>query len=490
MNKELLLIVDSVANEKAVPRDAIFQALEIALAGAARRQINPEAQVRVAINASGDIEAFRQWEIIADDGEMESPERQLRLMDALDEDGQAEVGGVIEHEIEPPKLTRVAAQTVNQILVQRVRESERQIARDDWRDRLGEMVLAPVKRFDRGQIILDIQGVEAAISREHLIPGEKLKVGERVRAVIVALNEEAKGAPLLASRTDPALMIELFAMECAEVHSGQVEIKACARDAGSRAKLAVYTRDRKIDPIGACIGMRGSRVQAVSNELHGERVDIILWSEDKAEFVLNAMAPAKVERMVVLEDEQRMDIAVEADNVGLAVGRGGQNVRLASQLTGWKLQVMSVEDFEAKEEAERGGVIEKLKDALEIDDDIAGLLWENGFATVDDIAYAPEAELLVIDGFDEDIVSELRARANDFLLTAELVAAEGELSQDLAHLPGMDGAWLDAMEARGIHTRLDLADLATDELEGIEGLSEATAGALIMEARKAWDKAA
>jgi N utilization substance protein A len=353
MSKELLLIVDSVAHEKDIPRQAIFEALEAALAGVSRKQLGGEALVRVAVNThDGAISAFRQWQVVADDERMENPLEQVRLMDARDDNYDVEVGDILEEAIDPPQLTRVAAQTANQILVQRVREGERERVRGEWADRVGEMVTGAVKRIDRGALIIDINGAEAGLARSAQIPGERLKIGARVRVMVTAINLEARGAPLVVSRTDPRLLSELFAVEVPEVREGLVEIKAVARDPGARSKIAVVSHDRRTDPIGACIGMRGARVQAIANELGGERVDIVLWSDEPAQMVINAIAPGQIEKIVLIEDERRMELAVADGGLGIALGRGGQNVRLASALCGWQLRVMSVEEFDAKAEDE------------------------------------------------------------------------------------------------------------------------------------------
>ena len=488
MSKELLLIVDAVANEKAVPREAIFDALETALAAAKRKQLAPEeARIRVEVDRKdGSYQAWRQWEVVEDDAIMEDPARQLRLMDALDEfEGDIEAGDVLETPIEPPELGRVAAQTVKQILVQRVRDSERDIVRAAWADRVGEMVMGTVKRFERGVAYIDLGGnAEGAIARNHQIPGEKLRVGHRVRSVLVAVNDQAKGPPLTLSRTDPALMVELFRMESPEVGQGIVEIKACARDPGQRAKIAVLSHDKRVDPIGACIGMRGARVQAISNELNGERVDIVLWNDNDAQFVVSAMAPAEIEKMLINEDLHTVDLAVNADRVALAIGRGGQNIRLASRLTGWQLNLMSVEDFDAKAQADIQMTINHFSEALDVDHELAGLLAENGFTSIEEIAYVPVGELLAVEGFDDEIVEELQARAREVLLDQALMNEENIERSDLFALEGMTEAMVQALGERGVMDQAALADLAVDEILDIEGMDEALAGKLIMAARQ------
>lgn len=490
MSKELLLIVDAVAHEKAVPRQSIFQALESALAGAKRKQLAPEdAFIRVRINQDdGSYRAWRCWEVIGNDAVMDDPARQIRMMDALDEiEGAVEVGDVIEHEVDPPQLGRVAAQTVKQILVQRVRESEREIARAQWSNRIGEMVLGTVKRFEKGQVYLDLGSAEAVIPRNLMIPGEKLRVGHRVRGVLVEIDAQAKGPQLKVSRIDPLLMTELFALEVPEVGQGVIEIKACARDAGQRAKIAVVSHDKRLDPIGACIGMRGSRVQAISNELNGERVDIVLWDENPAQFLVNAMAPAQIEKMVLNEEKQSADLGVDGQKLAMAIGRAGQNIRLASRLTGWSLNVMSLEDLDAKATAEFEQVVEDFTRDLDVDREIAVLLAEEGFTTLDEIAYVSSAELLAIDGFDEEIVDELRSRATDALVVRELRVEEAEVeSGDLDDVEGISPQIREALFHIGVSNREALAELSVDELAGVGGLDEGDAGKLIMQARAPW----
>lgn len=489
MSKELLLIVDAVAHEKAVPRQAIFEALESALAGAKRKQLGPDdAWIRVDIDRhDGSYRAWRCWEVVENDAVMDDPARQIRLMDALDEtDGDIAPGDTMEHEVDPPELGRVAAQTVKQILVQRVRESEREMIREQWAGRVGEMLLGTVKRFEKGQAYLDLGTAEAVIPRNWMIPGEKLRVGNRVRGVLVEIDAQAKGPQLRVSRTDPALMVELFALEVPEVGQGVVEIKACARDPGQRAKIAVLSHDKRQDPIGACIGMRGSRVQAISNELGGERVDIVLWDESPAQFMVNAMAPAEIEKMVINEDNHSADLAVRGEKLALAIGRGGQNIRLASRLTGWTLNIMSTEDLDAKEAGEVRLIVEAFARDLEVDMEIAELMAEAGFTTLDEVAHVPVGELLAIDGFDDDIVEELRQRATDALLINALQAEETSEDSDLDEIEGLDAQIREALLQIGIHEREALAELSVDELAGVGGLDEEAAGKLIMQARAPW----
>ena len=493
MSKELLLVVDAVANEKGVPESVIFEAIEAALASAAKKRYTDEdVLVRVSIDRNdGSYETFRRMEVIADDEVMESPDRQIRLMDAIDEVEGAEVGDYIEEQIENPEFGRIAAQAAKQVIVQRVREAERQQVVDAWKDRVGELVTGIVKRVERGNIYVDLGGnAEAIITKDKGIPRDVLRTGDRVRGYLYDVRSEPRGPQLFISRAAPEFMMELFKLEVPEVGQGLVSIMACARDPGDRAKIAVLAHDNRTDPIGACIGMRGSRVQAVTNELNGERVDIVLWSDNPAQFVINAMAPAEVQSIIVDEEKHSMDLAVAEDRLAQAIGKGGQNVRLASRMTGWQLNVMTAEQVQAKSEAEQAQARELFQEKLEVDEEIAGILVAEGFGSVEEIAYVPVGELLAVEGFDEDIVEELRARARDALLN-EALAAEEELashepSAELLSMEGMDEALAYALAANGVVTRDDLADLATDELTVYEGVDKARAAALIMEARKHW----
>src|SRR5580698_2102962 len=460
MSKELLLVVDAVANEKGVPRDVIFEAMEAALASAAKKRYPDEdPEIRVSIDRNtGDYETFRRWEIIADDGEMESPFHQLRLMDAIDERADSALGEYIEQQV------------------------------DAFTDRVGELVTGIVKRVERGNVYLDLGGnAEAFIPRDKTIPRESHRVGDRVRGYLQEVRSEVRGPQLFVSRAAPEFMIELFKLEVPEGGQGLVEIKGCARDPGDRAKIAVVAHDSRTDPIGACIGMRGSRVQAVSNELNGERVDIILWHENQAQYVINAMAPAEVQSIIMDEEKHSMDIAVAEDKLSQAIGRGGQNVRLASKLSGWQLNVMTADQVRQKSEAEQETARALFMEKLEVDAEIANILVQEGFTTVEEIAYVPTAELLAVEGFDEDIVEELRARARDSLLTEALAVEENidehQPSQELLDLEGMDETTAYALAERGVVTVDDLADLAVDDLIDIEGMDEERAAALIMAAR-------
>ena len=492
MSKDLLLVVEAVANEKGVDKNVIFDAMEAALASAAKkRYLNEDVATRVAIDKnSGDYETFRRWEVVADDVVMESPDRQLRLMDAVDTHPDIQVGEFIEEPIDNPDFGRISAQAAKQVIVQRVREAERAQVVDAYKDRVGELLTGVVKRVERGSVFLDLGGnAEAYIPRDKAIPREAVRAGDRVRGYLFEVRPEPRGPQLFVSRTAPEFMMELFKLEVPEVGQGLVEIKGAARDPGDRAKIAVLAHDNRTDPIGACIGMRGSRVQAVSNELNGERIDIVLWNDNPAQFVINAMAPAEVQSIIMDEDKHSMDIAVAEDKLSQAIGRGGQNVRLASKLTGWQLNVMTQDQVAQKSEAEQEAARKLFQDKLEVDAEIAGILVQEGFTTVEEIAYVPTGELMAIEGFDENIVEELRARARDALLTDALAVEEdiedNKPAEDLLGVEGMDEETAFALAEHGVTTRENLADLATDEFMefAIDGMDETRAGELIMAAR-------
>ncbi|HEV2608306.1 MAG TPA: transcription termination factor NusA [Xanthomonadaceae bacterium] len=493
MSKELLMVIDAVANEKGVPREVILEAMEAALASAAKKSYHDQdVSVRVSIHPKdGSYETFRQWEVVADDVVMESPDRQLRLMDAIDDNVDSAVGDVIEEQIENAEFGRIEAQAAKQVIVQKVREAERAQVVEAWQDRVGELVTGIVKRAERGNIFVDLGGnAEGYIPKDKAIPRDVLRPGDRVKGYLMEVRAESRGPQLFISRGAPEFMMELFKLEVPEVGQGLVEIKAAARDPGDRAKIAVLAHDRRTDPIGACIGMRGSRVQAVSNELNGERVDIILWSDNAAQFVINAMAPAEVQSIIVDEERHSMDLAVAEDKLAQAIGKGGQNVRLASRLTGWQLNVMTQDQVTAKSDAEQATARQLFMDKLEVDEEIAGILVGEGFNTVEEIAYVPNAELLAIEGFDEDIVEELRARARDALLTDALAVEEGidehQPADDLLTLDGMDETTAFALAGRGVTTREELAELSVDEILDLDDMDQERAAALIMAARAHW----
>jgi transcription termination/antitermination protein NusA len=491
MNKEILMAVDAVSNEKSVDREIIFEALEAALASAARKKYGEELDVRVAINRkTGAYDTFRRWKVFADDSkELEFPERELRLDDAKDLDKDAEPGGYVEQPMESVPFGRILAQTAKQVIVQKVREAERAQVVDAYKDRVGQLVSGIVKRVDRNGIYVDLgANAEGFIPREEMIPREPVRSQDRIKAYLKEIRPEPRGPQLFLSRTAPEFLIELFKLEVPEVGQGLINILGAARDSGVRAKIAVRSNDQRIDPVGACVGMRGSRVQAVSNEIAGERVDIIPYDDNAAQFVINAMAPAEVTSIVVDEDAHAMDIAVSEDKLSQAIGRGGQNIRLASELTGWELNVMSESQAEAKSETESQSLRDTFMKQLDVDADVASILVQEGFSTIEEIAYVPASELNAIEEFDEEIVKELRNRARDVLLTQAIASEEtmegAEPAEDLIDLAGEELA--KTLARKGVKTREDLADLAADELQEFGGVDAARAGELIMEARKHW----
>jgi N utilization substance protein A len=493
MNKQILEVVEAVSNEKGVAREIIFEALEAALASATRRKHGEDMDIRVAIDRkTGEYETFRRWKVFADDStELEVPERELRLEDALDIDPKAQVGGYVEQPMESVAFGRIAAQTAKQVIVQKVREAERAQVVEEYRDRVGTLVSGVVKRVDRNGIYVDLGGnAEGFIPREHMIPREIARTQDRIKAYLREVRSEPRGPQIFLSRTAPEFLIELFKLEVPEVGQGLIQILGAARDPGARAKIAVRSLEPRIDPVGACVGMRGSRVQAVSNEIAGERVDIIPWTDNPAQFVINAMQPAEVVSVVVDEDAHSMDIAVAEDRLSQAIGRGGQNVRLASELTGWKLNVMSEQTAVEKSEAESQQLREMFMKALDVDEDVATVLVQEGFSSIEEIAYVPTTELLGIEEFDEGMVEELRNRARDVLLTQAIASEEkidaSEPAEDLLAVEGMDTELAYELAARGVRTRDDLAEQSIDDLAGVPGLDPERAGRLIMAARAHW----
>ncbi|HEX6636095.1 MAG TPA: transcription termination factor NusA [Steroidobacteraceae bacterium] len=499
MNKEILLVVDAVSNEKSVDKEIIFGALEAALASATRKKHGEEWDVRVQINRkTGDYDTFRRWKVFADDSrEMEVPQRELRLEDALDLDQAAVVGGYVEEPMESVAFGRIAAQQAKQVIVQKVREAERSQVVDAYKDRVGQLVSGVVKRVDRNGIFVDLGGnAEGFVPRTDMIPREIVKSQDRIKALlkeVKSATENQRGPLLILSRTDRSFLIELFKLEVPEVGQGLIQILGAARDPGVRAKIAVKSLEPRVDPVGACVGMRGSRVQAVSNEIAGERVDIIPHDDNAAQFVINAMSPAEVLSIVVDEDSHSMDIAVAEDKLSQAIGRGGQNIRLASQLTGWDLNVMTESDAEAKSETEAKALVEAFMKQLDVDEDVATILVQEGFSTVEEVAYLPQSELASIEEFDDEMVKELRNRARDVLLTQAIATEEtlesGMPADDLLLLEGMKPDLALALARRGVRTREDLGDQAVDDLLDIEGLSAEEAGKLIMKAREIWFEA-
>ena len=493
MSKEMLMVIEAVSNEKGVEREIIFEAMEAALASATRKRNGEDIDVRVAIDrTTGEYDTFRRWKVFADDStELETPDSELRMIDAVDIDPDAEVDGYVEVPIESVEFGRIAAQTAKQVIVQRVREAERQKIVEEFEDRVDEMLSGLVKRVDRNGVYVDLGGTaEGFIPRENMLPREPVRPQDRIKGRLVEVRSEPRGPQLFISRTAPEFLIDLFKLEVPEVGQGMIEILGAARDPGLRAKIAGKSNDTRIDPVGACVGMRGSRVQAVSNELAGERVDIILWDENPAQFVVNAMSPAEVVSIVVDEDKHSMDIAVDEDKLSQAIGRGGQNIRLASELTGWELNVMTEADAEAKSEAEMRELSEVFMKQLDVDSEIAMILVQEGFSTFEEVAYVPASELAAIEEFDEDMVDELRNRARDVLLTqaiaSEEVIEQADPAADMFDVEGMTDELAAALAAKGIATRDDLAEQATDDLLELIEMDEADAAKLIMAARAHW----
>jgi N utilization substance protein A len=490
--KEILLVVDAVSNEKGVEREIIFEAMEAALASAAKKKHGGDIDVVVEIDRkTGNYETFRRWQVVADDEEQEFPLKQISLSAAQIENPDIEVGGYVREGMESVAFGRISAQTAKQVIVQKVREAERAQIVDQYIEKKNTLVSGVVKRIERGNVYLDLgSNAEAIILREDLIPREALKPGDRIRGFLYDVRSEPRGPQLFVSRVAPELILELFKIEVPEVGQDLIEIVGASRDPGSRAKIAVKTSDPRIDPIGACVGMRGSRVQTVSNELAGERVDIILADENPAQFVINAMSPAEVASIVVDEDKHSMDVAVAEDQLSQAIGRAGQNVKLASDLTGWELNVMTTAQAEEKSEEEIEKVQTMFMELLDVDEEVAGILAQEGFSSVEEIAYVPTAELLEIEEFDEDLVEELRTRARDVLLT-KLIADEEKLgdskpADDLLEVEGLEEDLAFKLASKKIVTRDDLAELAVDELMEITNLDEEKAAKLIMNARAHW----
>ena len=493
MNKEILLVVDAVSNEKGVAKEIIFEAMEVALATATKKRHGGDVDIRVDIDRqTGDYETFRRWEVIDDSetAQLEHPERQITLGAARIDDPEIQPGEFVEEQIESVSFGRIAAQTAKQVIVQKVREAERAQVVDAYKERVGELINGVVKRIDRGNVILDLgNNIEALIQREHVIPREPIRPGDRVRGYLYDVRSEPRGPQLFVSRTMPEFLIELFKLEVPEVNEGLIDIMGAARDPGLRAKIAVRSNDSRIDPVGACVGMRGSRVQSVTNEMNGERVDIVLWNDNVAQFVINAMAPAEVQSIVVDEDSGSMDIAVDEEQLSQAIGRGGQNVRLASELTGWELNVMTEAQAEEKNEAELSALIKLFHEQLNVDEEVASILVQEGFSSIEEVAYVPVNEMLEIEEFDEEIVNELRARAKDVLVTQEISNEEhggAEPEKDLLEMEGMDPELADALAGRGVVTMDDLAELAVDDLMEIDGMDKERAAKLIMTARAPW----
>jgi len=490
MSKEILHVAEAVSNEKGVDQEIIFEAIELALATATKKRYDEESEIEVVIDReSGDYITTRRWTVMADDV-MAELGTQFTTEEAAEKDPELKIGDVYSEVIENVGFGRIAAQTAKQVIVQKVREAERAKIAEQYSEHLGELVSGTVKKVTRDSIIVDLgNGAEGLMPRDQLVGREVFRMGDRIRAILLEVRTEVRGPQLYLSRSCSEMLVELFKIEVPEIAEQIIELKGAARDPGSRAKIAVSTNDGRIDPVGACVGMRGSRVQAVSNELNSERIDIVLWDDNMAQFVINAMSPAEIESIVVDEDAGSMDVAVHEDNLAQAIGRSGQNVRLASGLTGWEINVMSVDEWESKQQAESGSYIQIFMDALDIDEDVAGVLVDEGFTSLEEVAYVPLEEMAGIDGFDEDIAEELRDRAKDSLLTQALASEEKldtEPAEDLLTMEGMDKHLAYLLASRGVVTMDDLAEQAVDELLDIDGMDEERAAALIMKAREPW----
>ncbi|MDB2621212.1 transcription termination factor NusA [Porticoccaceae bacterium] len=491
MSKEILMVAEAVSNEKGVDQEIIFEAIEQALATATKKRYEEGANIRVVIDReSGDYESFRFWEVVGDDVLAELG-TQFTTEEAIEKDPTLAVGDVFEETVENIAFGRIAAQTAKQVIVQRVKDAEREIIVNRFKHRVGELLNGTVKKVTRDHIVVDFgDNAEGMLPREELVGREIFRINDRTRVILMGIREETRGPQLLVSRATPDMLVQLFQIEVPEISEGIIEIKGAARDPGQRAKIAVKSKDARIDPVGACVGMRGARVQAVSNDLDDERVDIILWDDNPAQLVINAMAPAEVESLIVDEDTHSMDVAVSADNLAQAIGKGGQNVRLASELTGWVINVMTTEDALEKQEAESSNFVESLMEALDVDEDVAVVLVEEGFISIEEVAYVPLEEMSAIEGFDEDIAEELRARAKDALLTRALASEEQltnvEPAEDLLTMEGMDKALAYKLTAKSIITMEDLAEQAVDDLMDVDGMDEEKAAALIMTARAPW----
>jgi N utilization substance protein A len=489
MSREVLMLADALAREKNVDREIVFEALELALASATKKRYEEDVDIRVGIDReSGEYESFRRWLVVPNEAGLQEPDKEILLFEAQEQFPDMEVGEFIEEQIESLAFGRIGAQAAKQVILQRIRDAEREQILNDYLER-GELVMTgTVKRADKNGLIIESGRVEALLRRDQMIPKENLRSGDRVRAYILKVDREVRGPQIELSRTCPEFLIKLFENEVPEIEQGLLELKGAARDPGVRAKIAVVTYDKRIDPIGTCVGVRGPRVTAVRNEVAGEAVDIVLWSEDPAQFVIGALAPAQVSSIVVDEERHAMDVVVDEENLAIAIGRSGQNVRLASELTGWQINIMTPEESADKTEKEVAVVRQIFMDKLDVDQEVADILIEEGFNTLEEVAYVPLSEMLEIDAFDEDTVNELRTRARDSLLTMELAKEErvGEVSQDLRSLEGMTTELIAKLADNQVHTRDDLAELAVDELVEATQIDEETAKTLIMKAREHW----
>jgi N utilization substance protein A len=488
MSRELLLLVDALAREKNVDKDIVFGALELALASASKKRIHDEADVRVEVNReTGEYEAYRRW-LVLDDEEVEIPAQHIGLTDARQDDPEVQIGDFIEESLDAVDFGRIGAQTAKQVILQKIRDAEREQVLNDFLERKEHLVTGTIKRMERGNAIIEAGRVEALLPRDQMIPKENLRPGDRVRAWLMRIDRQARGPQLILSRTAPQFIMKLFELEVPEIEDGLLEIKAAARDPGVRAKIGVKSNDPRVDPIGTCVGMRGSRVTAVTNELSGERVDIVLWSADPAQFVIGALAPAEVSSIVVDEERHSMDVVVDESNLAIAIGRSGQNVRLASELTGWTINLMTVEESQEKQEKETAGIRQLFMEKLDVDEEVADILVQEGFSTLEEVAYVPLAEMLEIEAFDEATVNELRDRARNVLLTEAIVSEEEleKVADDMLALEGMDKSLAAKLAKSGVCTRDDLADLAVDELVDMTGIDTEQAKALITVARAHW----
>jgi N utilization substance protein A len=489
MSREILLLVDALAREKNVSKDTVFTALEQALAAATKKLYEGDVDIRVSVDReTGATEAYRRWQVVPNDAGLEFPDRQVLLMDAVDQIDDIEVNEYVEELLDPVEFGRRFAQDTKQVILQKIRDAEREQILADFLARGESILTGTVKRMDKGDAIVEAGRVEARLPRDQMIPKENLRIGDRVRAYVIRINRDARGPQLILSRTAPEFIMKLFEFEVPEIEQGLLEIKAAARDPGVRAKIGVVSHDRRVDPIGTCVGMRGSRVQAVRNELGGENVDIVLWSEDPAQFVIGALAPANVSSIVVDEEKHCMDVVVDDENLAIAIGRAGQNVRLASELTGWQINIMTPAESADKMEQETGNTRQMFMDRLDVDEEVANILIEEGFASLEEVAYVPLNEMIEIAAFDEDTVHELRTRARNALLTEAIAKEEKveEATEDLLSLEGMDRDLAAKLAENNIHSRDDLAELAVDELTEMAGIDDERAKVLIMKARAHW----
>jgi len=488
MSREMLLLVDALAREKNVSKDIVFGALELALASATKKRIHDEADVRVSVDReSGEFETFRSWQVVPDN-EYVNEFLEVPLSDAQKDDPDVEPGDLIEESLEPIDFGRIGAQAAKQVILQKIRDAEREQILADFLERKEHVVYGTIKRMERGNAIVEAGKIEAMLPRDQMIPKENLRIGDRVRAYLLRIDRNARGPQIILSRTAPEFIIRLFDMEVPEIEDGLMELKACARDPGLRAKIAVKSNDPRVDPIGTCVGLRGSRVTAVRNEIGGENIDIVLWSADPAQFVIGALAPAEVSSIVVDEEKHSMDVVVDEDNLAIAIGRNGQNVRLASELTGWTINLMTQDESAKRSEAEYAVSRVTFMEKLDIDEELADLLIEEGFSSLEEVAYVPLAEMLEIEGLDEEIVNELRNRARNVLLTEAIVTEEQleGVADDLINLEGMTRELAAKLAAGSIKTREDLAELAVDELVELTGIDEERAKELILKARAHW----